>query len=524
MAMELNASDLSRGTQTLTAFRRIMGTLNGVQQSFEDVATAILNEACGLISACHGSLVLLNHETQQLKIVAAVGRDWSPEKLVCSLRTGEGITGRVFMTGEPYLSNDTLCDPHYFPLFEDVRSELAVPVVSVGRVQGVINIDSMESGAFSDEDVQLLRVFADYAALALDTARNLNALEAARKDWQSIVDSMEDGVLVCSPNLVIQRANQSFSRMFGVGNMDLTGRELQQLEAVNFLNSSPEFKRELAAGAFRRKFVDAHFNRNYLVQSKKILFQQRPAFLLTFSDTTDQDLLVEKMNQSEKLAAVGQMVASLAHELTNPLQSVIGHADLLLLIPASEQVQTKAAVIQREARRSTKLVRSLLMFSRSHKPNRVSLEGKKFFDLVIGEWSELYRQTSVHIMLELVPPEFLFRADPMHLEQVLHNLLNNAQQAMLSAGTIQAKIKIVVRMLNDRLICSVSDNGPGVPSQVQSKLFQPFFTTKPLGLGTGLGLALCRGLIEAHGGTISCRAQPTGACFAFELPSSSIQS
>lgn len=122
----------------------------------EAVLHNLLEEACRLILTDHGSLVLINRKTRKLEIVAVAGADWTVEKRSCLLGLNEGITGRVAATGRPYICPNTENDPYYYPLFETVRSELAVPFLSEGQVVGLLNLDSPLPNAFTSDDAALL--------------------------------------------------------------------------------------------------------------------------------------------------------------------------------------------------------------------------------------------------------------------------------------------------------------------------------------------------------------------------------
>ena len=146
----------SQKLSELGALTQITVAVSRQMRDVQAVLRAILEQACHLVSADHGSVVLVNPKTQFLQIVAVLGGDWTPEKKACALGFSEGITGTVAATARPYICHNTQTDPHYYPLFENVRSEMAVPFLAEGRVVGLLNFDSPRCQAFSPRDLAAL--------------------------------------------------------------------------------------------------------------------------------------------------------------------------------------------------------------------------------------------------------------------------------------------------------------------------------------------------------------------------------
>ena len=228
--------------------------------------------------------------------------------------------------------------------------------------------------------------------------------------------------------------------------------------------------------------------------------------------------LQRQVVRQERLAAIGVLVAGVAHELNNPLQAILGFADLLEMQPLAPGTRDQVALIQKEGARASAIIRNLTLFGRNHDgtPAPVRLRD------VIASVIELRQRKldSCHIDLRVeeadVPP--VLGVFP-ELQQVVLNLVINAEQSMAADSVEQRRLTIRTRRAGDRVRLEVEDSGPGVPHAHEAELFHPFFTTKPVGEGTGLGLSVSYGIIQAHGGTLSYHAAaPRGAVFAFELP------
>jgi PAS domain S-box-containing protein len=228
----------------------------------------------------------------------------------------------------------------------------------------------------------------------------------------------------------------------------------------------------------------------------------------------------EALLQSEKIADMGRLLAGVAHELNNPLSVVLGQATLLRDQVAGRPEARRAEAIQAAAERCARIVRSFLALARQEPQSRAAVDVCQLLE----ETGELLRYPlrvdGVELRVELPTGAPPMLADAHQLQQVLINLATNAQHA-LKATASPRRLTLAARhdAAAHRMRIEVSDNGPGISDDVQARIFEPFFTTKPQGEGTGLGLSLCRGIVESHGGTMWVESRPgTGATFVIELP------
>ena len=225
----------------------------------------------------------------------------------------------------------------------------------------------------------------------------------------------------------------------------------------------------------------------------------------------------EQLLHSEKLAAVGQLISGVAHELNNPLTAILGYSQLLTssgqLGPQGIEYSDK---LYKQAQRTHRIVQNLLSFSRQHKPERVPVKINQALEETLALRDYDLRMSNIRVHLDLAPELPLTFADPHQLQQVFLNLVNNAVDAILEHSR-EGDLWVRTAHECDRLLIEFTDSGPGV--QDASRVFDPFYTTKPVGKGTGLGLSICYGIITEHGGTIRVRNMPSrGASFTIELP------
>lgn len=228
----------------------------------------------------------------------------------------------------------------------------------------------------------------------------------------------------------------------------------------------------------------------------------------------------ETLRQTEKLAAMGAVLAGVAHELSNPLSVVTGQAELLRRAVGIGPLAARAERIVRATGRCAHIVRNFLALARQHPPERHEVHLNELIREAIELLGYSLRVDDVEVRLDLAPDLPVLWADPHQLHQVVVNLITNAHQAMRERP-LPRRLTLTTRhdLTGERVRFDVTDTGPGIPPELHLRIFEPFFTTKAPGHGTGLGLALCRGIIEAHGGTIRGESPPgQGAVFRVELP------
>jgi len=229
--------------------------------------------------------------------------------------------------------------------------------------------------------------------------------------------------------------------------------------------------------------------------------------------------LQRQVVRQERLAAVGILVSGVAHELNNPLQAILGTAELLERHRGlSPEALDEVAFVKTQSGRAREIIRNLSRFSsqQSGPPALVDLRD------VINEVVQLRRRdldnSSIALDIEISTLRKVY-ANFTEVEQVTLNFVINAQQSIEAAGRARGRILIRVFDAGKRVRLEVQDDGPGVAPEDEPKLFQPFFTTKPVGKGTGLGLSVSYGIIESYGGSIGhCANEWGGATFFFELP------
>ena len=229
-----------------------------------------------------------------------------------------------------------------------------------------------------------------------------------------------------------------------------------------------------------------------------------------------------KMLQTEKMAALGQLVSGIAHELNNPLTAIMGYTQLLLGRGLGPGPLSEARKVYQEAERARRIVKNLLYFARENRPEQTRVDLNEIVERTLALRSYEMKVENIVVECELALDLPRTMADPYQLQQVVLNLVINAEQALLEGrgqGRVRIRTEHLTRTRGDRILLEVSDDGPGIPHDIAWRIFDPFFTTKPAGVGTGLGLSIVYGIVHQHGGEVTFESQPgNGAKFSVELP------
>ena len=367
--------------------------------------------------------------------------------------------------------------------------------------------------------------------LAKRSEERTHQLEA---ELSSLLDALEAGVILFDPYGRIRFANARFGQLFGLNvkgkQAAQTISDLEGLVAARFRNpqafSTPW--RQFAAGEETPSQDELELlrpARRVLERySRPVLSHDGPSagWLELYYDVTAKREIQSKLLQTEKMAALGQLVSGIAHELNNPLTPIMGYAQLLLGHGLSSPQQAEAGKVFQEAERARRIVKNLLYFARENKPERSRVDLNEIVERTLALRSYELRVEDIVVECNLADglPETM--ADPYQLQQVVLNLLVNAEQALLAdRGRGHVWIR-TYSAAGGRIAMEISDDGPGIALSIASRVFDPFFTTKPAGVGTGLGLSIVYGIVQQHGGDVTLEShRGSGAKFVVELPMAS---
>ena len=221
---------------------------------------------------------------------------------------------------------------------------------------------------------------------------------------------------------------------------------------------------------------------------------------------------------ADRLASIGELAAGTAHELNNPLTSVIGFSQLLMEKDIPDDIREDVKLIYNEAQRAADVTKNLLTFARKRAPVKQLIQINNIIEDVLKLRAYEHKVNGIEVKRRLAHdlPEIM--VDYFQMQQVFLNIIINAEYFMTEAHN-RGTLTITTKKHNSSVRISIADDGPGIPQENLSRIFDPFFTTKEAGKGTGLGLSICHGIVAEHGGQIYARSQPgKGATFVVELP------
>src|SRR2546422_3910062 len=344
----------------------------------------------------------------------------------------------------------------------------------------------------------------------------------AEIELQSVIEWLEEGVILFDAQDNIRAINTRFEQIAGLAPEGagkfktlegLIGRlQTHAAEPARFTARWRELARGIEGGV-REEFPMMHPAPRVLERAARPILDPIGRMLgrvEIYRDLTAQRVFHSKLLQTEKLAALGQMLSGVAHELSNPLTTIAGYAHRLLARQDLPGRTEEVRQIYQEAERASTILRQLLLNARETLPERrlVSLNQIAQRTMDLQRFSLAAEKIRVEIDLDPALP--FVQGDPGHLQQVLMNLVGNARQAIEhhgQGGTIRLRTK---RIGERRLLLEVADDGPGIPQAILARIFDPFFTTKPVGVGTGLGLAIVLSVVREHGGQVHVSSPPQG--------------
>jgi PAS domain S-box-containing protein len=447
---------------------------------------------------------------------------------------GKGLTEYVLRTGEPLLAT-----PERFAELEKAGKVkliggssvdwLGVPLKTGTRTLGVLVLQSYSKDVrYGEREKEILAFVAQHIAGAIERKRADEEIKRSVSLLQSSIESTADGLLVVDRKGSVVAFNQRFAQLWRVppGLMEARDDEALVAHAVGQLKSPDQFLgkiRELHAQPEAEAFDVLEFKDGRVFERYSIPQRQdgQPVGRVwSFRDVTERSQAEQALRQTEKLAAMGSLLAGVAHELNNPLSVILGQAEMMRRTAGSGPLAQKADQIAQAAGRCASIVGNFLALARQRPPERRRVALNEVVREVLDIVTYPLRMDGVDVVLDLDPELPVLVGDPHQLHQVVLNLITNAQDAM--RGRDGPRMMVVATSYDpgsERVCLEVSDTGPGIPADVRSRLFEPFFTTKPPGQGTGLGLSLCQGIVENHGGRIQAESEEgKGALFRVELP------
>jgi PAS domain S-box-containing protein len=427
---------------------------------------------------------------------------------------GQGPTGTAIRTGKVYICKNILTDPKFEPwraeaIKRGYASSIAIPLIVGNRTLGALNIYAGEPDVFDEREVILLWELTNDLAYGIVTLRTHAEREQAvesLKKYFSAVEQTADIVIITDKEGLIEYVNSAFERVTGYTKAEVVGKTPRILKSGKHDQQFYEklWKKILSGDVFSDVLINKRKDGRFYYAEKTITpIRDKEARIVNFV-STDKDVTERKeIENAQRLAQLGELVADMAHEVNNPLMIISGTAQLALMEEIqNEELKNNLKVIFGECHRAKDIIQRLLKFSRPSKGELKETDINKCIEAVAGIVEHQFKLANIEIRTNYAENSPLILLDGQQMQEVFMNLLNNSRDAMLKGGVIE----ITTGIREERMRIDFKDTGCGMTEEAKKRLFEPFFTTKER--GTGLGLAVCYGIIKAHNGELKFESEP----------------
>ena len=400
---------------------------------------------------------------------------------------------------------------------------LLIPIIGYGWLQFV------SLGDFGDSFRALLTSLLTVGGLGFLTLRliaqgdELQKTDAKARLLAAATEQTGDLILITRADGAFEHANDAFLRVMGYSRAQLAATHFSDLieKGMDRLRehiSTAVRERGVWRGTLLRRRQDGStFPASCTVVALKDAHGAITHFVAVERDITEELQLRDQLVHSERLSAVGELVAGVAHEINNPLQTIVGCVELMLDHQKDSETRRDLDVVRREAARAGQIVRNLLAFVRRSTPDRISADLNAIVRATVELRQYHLQQRDIQVSVRYDPSPLPVLVNREEIQQVILNLMLNAEQAIASSS---GRGTITIRTGPYGRFCSVElmDDGPGISHELRGRIFEPFFSTKEVGEGTGLGLSISHGIASAHGGALELCDSTAGACFRLTLP------
>ena len=515
--------------------RQIVAAAQGLTacSRIEEIGPLLLKEFARNMAAGGGSLFL--RDQGGLVRVHSLDPDHAPSSIAFPLRTGS-VFDKAMRSGEPLRVSDIREEKDVngssWQGYRD-GSLLAFPLTDEdGEIVGIISLHNKVSPPFTSQDKEIGSILASYSSETLRAARALEALQENKEWLNAIMDSVNAGILVIDEAThQITDANPAALNMIGVSKERLVGTMHEAYIRLAPKAASPTSGLGLDSVSTERIVRRTGGGEIPILRTaNRVMLGGREHIVESFVDITERVQLQSQLQQAQKMEAIGTLAGGIAHDFNNLLQAILGYTQVLLFdVEKEHPAFANLKGIEKAGMRASELSRQLLTYSRKvenrMRPvdlNHEIVQVRKMLDRTIPKM--------IDIELELCDALKIINADPTQMEQILVNLAINARDAMNDGGKITIRTDNVVlteafcrthfgAKPGAYVMFSVSDTGHGMDREIADHMFEPFYTTKRNGKGTGLGLAMVYGIVKSHCGHITCNTEvDSGTTFYIYLP------
>jgi two-component system, NtrC family, sensor kinase len=488
--------------------------------------------------ACHTILELLENVVPSPgKAIGVMSQDGQMLTCVAASGTCESMEGtvapaarsavRVAWAREEPVFVANLRELAHNPDRVPEEPAITIPLIASDRRIGVLIVTSETPQLQTGPHVDALLRLAPAVALAIDVlllSEDEQRIHARERTLAAALATMDQPVLILGVDAKVQYANSAAIKEYGYEPSEIAGLSVDDFVVASAPLSRPQTipaiprEKPLWTGEhIHRRKDGTEFPASVTLSHIRDAGDHVIGLVIGVRNLTEERKVADHLGRTEKLAAIGELVAGVAHELNNPLTGISTFAQLLLEDKLQEEQRESVGLIKREADRAIGVIRDLLLFARKTEAREVPVDINTIVKHTVRLRALASRSNGIEVHMHLDESNPRVRGDEQKLQQVLLNLLVNAESALQSS--MVRHLSVITRSRNGEVRIVVSDTGHGMPPSVSQRVFEPFFTTKPPGEGTGLGLSVSYGIIQAHEGTVAVESTPdVGTTFTISLP------
>jgi two-component system NtrC family sensor kinase len=470
------------------------------------------------------AISVISHDKHSLVCVAACGICEPMLGIVVPVERG---SVRTAWAKEEPIFVENLREIAHNPDRVPAEPAITIPLIAGDRRIGVLIVTSETAQLQPGPHVDALLRLAPAVALAIDVlllSEDEQRIHARERTLAAALATMDQPVLILGVDAKVQYANSAAIREYRYEPAEIAGLSVDdfvvasaQLSRRQTIPPIPTEKALWTGEHVHRRKDGTEFPAAVTLSHIRDASEHIIGLVIGVRNLTEERKVADHLGRTEKLAAIGELVAGVAHELNNPLTGISTFAQLLLEDKLQGEQFESVSLIKREADRAIGVIRDLLLFARKTEARDVPVDINTIVKHTVRLRALASRSSGIDVHMHLDPSNPRVRGDEQKLQQVLLNLLVNAEAAMQTAQV--RHLSVTTRHKQGIVHIVVSDTGHGMTPAISERVFEPFFTTKPPGEGTGLGLSVSYGIIQAHEGTISVESAPdVGTTFTMMLP------
>jgi two-component system NtrC family sensor kinase len=501
----------------------------------EPLLARVLNAVLRVMNLSFGCVHILDEDSESLKLTVEENLTARLSQMLERFELGEGLIGQTAVLAETLLVSDTISDKRIArPVAaEKICSLASVPLIGRGGavVRGVLTLFSTTTRNFTEHEKSMLTGIGKQVGIALERARLLSEVTEARAEWEETFEALTDGVSIHAPSGKIRRANASLAQMFGASSPE----NLVGMRCCELYHNSKKPRADCTImqtvttrSAQKVEIKDRLHGRVLRVITDPIINAENRVVgvVCTTRDVTDEKLLERRLIQQERISAIGEIAAGIAHEVGTPLNIISANVEFLIrrfeYLRENEEIQA----IREQTSNIVQIVKQLLDFSRESSPQFAPVNINNLIEKTVALLNHQLQSSNVTTRLNLAPYLPTVDGDAAQIQQVLFNLIQNARQAMETNRNGERILQITTdtaflpseNFSLPHVVITVSDNGCGIPKDALPQVFNPFFTANKDG-GTGLGLAISHRIAQRHLGLLTLENnRNSGATATLRLP------